>query len=270
MASPMGAGRSLEALSITCCRTASKSLVTGGHNKATRRGQRLPAPHIETLITGRIRAWLADQVAVLNAVQCNGPDAVAQKSLLDEAARLASSWQELDAEQLCAILRAVVTRVQVHSDRVDITLDQMGVALWLKGKDQKPSARPSGDDRERHLTVLTIPARLKRTGIEMRMVVDDGSEPENADPVLVRLLLRAHAIRARLVAEPSLLLKEIAAEEGISSSYLTRLLRLAFLAPDIVTAILYGRHPPQLTANRLMDDTRLPLDWTTQREFLCS
>lgn len=104
----------------------------------------------------------------------------------------------------------------------------------------------------------------------MRLVVDDGSEPANVNPGLVRLLLRAHVIRARLLEEPSLTLKEIAAEEGISSSYATRLLRLAFLAPDIVTAILNGRHPPQVTANRLMDDTRLPLDWTTQRELLCS
>jgi hypothetical protein len=84
------------------------------------------------------------------------------------------------------------------------------------------------------------------------------------------LLLRAQAIRGRLLQEPSLPLKEIAAEEGISSSYVTRLLRLAFLAPDIVTSILSGRHPPQLTANRLMDDTRLPLDWTAQRKLLCS
>ncbi|MGH6804748.1 MAG: hypothetical protein ACREC3_15495 [Methyloceanibacter sp.] len=104
----------------------------------------------------------------------------------------------------------------------------------------------------------------------MRLVVDDGSEPENVDPRLVRLLLRAHAIRARLLEEPSLPLKEIAAEDGITSSYATRLLRLAFLAPDIVTAILNGRQSPQLTANRLMDDTRLPLDWTAQRGLLRS
>ncbi len=121
-----------------------------------------------------------------------------------------------------------------------------------------------------HLMVLTVRARLKRTGIEMRMVVDDGSEPANVDPVLVRLLVRAHAIRARLLQDPSLTLREIAAEEGVSSSYVSRLIRLAFLAPDIVTAILNGRHPPQLTANRLMDDTRLPLDWRAQRELLCS
>ena len=83
-----------------------------------------------------------------------------------------------------------------------------------------------------------------------------------------------HAVATTVAADrdkalPSLPLKEIAAEQGISSSYVTRLLRLAFLAPDIVTAILNGRHPPQLTAKRLMDDTRMPLDWTAQRELLC-
>src|SRR6185295_5239659 len=101
----------------------------------------------------------------------------------------------------------------------------------------------------RYLAVSTIPARLKRTGIEMRMVVDDGSEPANVDPVLVRLLVRAHAIRARLLQDSSLTLKEIAAEEGVVGSYVSRLIRLAFLAPDIVTAILNGRHSPPLTAN---------------------
>ena len=246
----------------------SKSLVTGG--PGTRRGQRMPAPHIEALVTGRIRAWLADPVAVLNAVQCCRPEAVAQRRLMDEAARLAASWQELDAEQLHAILRGLVTRVQVHADRVEVTLDQTGVVLRLNAKDQQRPAHAGRDDRERNLTVLTIPARLKRAGIEMRLVVDDGSEPANVDPVLVRLLVRVHAIRARLLEAPSLTLQEIAAEKRVSSSYVTRLLRLAFLAPDIVTAILNGRHPPQLTANRLMDDTRLPLGWTAQRELLCS
>ena len=246
----------------------SKGLVTGGTD-AARRGQRIPAAHIEALVTGRIRTWLADPVAMLNAVQCCRPDAVAQKRLIGEAARLAATWQDLNAEQLRAIFRALLTRVQVHSDRVEVTLDNMGIPLWVDAKHQPQSARAGRDECERNLTVLTIRARLKRTGIEMRMVIEDGSEPANVDPGLVRLLLRTYAIRDRLLEEPSLPLKVIAAEEGISSSYVTRLLRLAFLAPDIVTAILNGRHPPQLTANRLMDDTRLPLDWTAQRELLC-
>jgi site-specific DNA recombinase len=180
----------------------SKSLLIG--DKATNRGQRIPAAHIEALVTGRIRAWLADPVTVLNAIQCRSPDVVSQKTLLDEAARLAAGWQDLDAEHLRALLLAMVTKVQVHSDRTDLTLDQMGVALWLSAKADRQQFAQAGEcDRERHLTVLTIPARLKRTGIEMRLVVDDGSEPPNVDPVLVRILVRAHAIRARLFRTPA-------------------------------------------------------------------
>jgi site-specific DNA recombinase len=223
--------------------------------------QRIPAANIEALVTGRIRAWLADPIAVLNVIQGRRPDAVAQKALLEEAARLAAGWQDLDAEHLRTLLLAMVTKVQVHSDRIDLTLDQMGVVLWLNAKDQQQPAHPGGYDRERHLTVLTIRARLKRAGIEMRMVVDDGSEPMTVNPTLLRLLVRAHVIRARLLQDPSLTLKEIAAEEGVVSSYVSRLVRLAFIAPDILTAILNGTNPPQLTANRLMHDTRLPLDW---------
>jgi site-specific DNA recombinase len=148
----------------------SKSLLTGGV-RAEGKGQRIPAANIEALVTGQLRAWLADSVAVLHASQWRRPDGVTQTRLLDEAARLASSWQDLPAERLRAILRAMVTRVQVHSDRVVVTLDQMGVACWLNGKDQPQSTHPGGDDGERHPTVLTVPARLKRTGIEMRLVV---------------------------------------------------------------------------------------------------
>lgn len=106
----------------------SKSLVTEGP-KAARRGQRIPAAHVEALVMGRIRAWLADPVAVLNAVQCHEPDVVAHKRLLGEVARLVGSWQELEADRLRGILRAAVTRVQVHSDRVAVTFNQVGVAL---------------------------------------------------------------------------------------------------------------------------------------------
>ncbi len=111
-----------------------------------RRGASASRPlNIEALVTGRIRAWLADPVAVLNAVQCCGPDAVAQKKLLDEAARLAARWQDLDVEHLRALLLALVTRVQVHSDRIDVTLDQMGVALCLNAEpDKRQPAHPGG------------------------------------------------------------------------------------------------------------------------------
>ncbi len=55
---------------------------------------------------------------------------------------------------------------------------------------------------------------------------------------------------------------------GVSRAYFTRLVNLAFLAPDITKAILEGRHPPDLTASRLINHTRLPLGWKDQRAAL--
>jgi site-specific DNA recombinase len=117
-------------------------------------------------------------------------------------------------------------------------------------------------------TTLCIPARLRRTGKEMRIVVSDGSEPATPDTGLVRLLIRANAIRDQLLADRSRTFEDIAKAEGVVPSYTTRLFRLTILAPDIVSAILSGKHPPELTARRLMDDTRLPLDWDEQRRCL--
>ncbi len=57
----------------------------------------------------------------------------------------------------------------------------------------------------------------------------------------------------------------MAAAAGLSDVYFTRMLRLSFLAPDITQAILHGWQPADLTAQKLMADTRLPLDWHGQR-----
>ncbi|WP_198373801.1 DUF2924 domain-containing protein [Roseomonas rosulenta] len=55
---------------------------------------------------------------------------------------------------------------------------------------------------------------------------------------------------------------------GISQSYATRLVRLAWLLPDIVDAILGGCQPTNLMASRLLQDTRIPADWQDQRRAL--
>ena len=113
-----------------------------------------------------------------------------------------------------------------------------------------------------------MPARLRRAGKEMRIVLEVGSDSAASDPSLLRLLIRANAIRDRLLADRSLTLEEIAKEEKMVPSYATRLFRLTLLAPSIVGAILNGNQPPELTARKLMDDKRLPLDWNEQRRAL--
>jgi hypothetical protein len=60
--------------------------------------------------------------------------------------------------------------------------------------------------------------------------------------------------------------EEIANAYGISGQHVARLLPLAWLAPDIVEAILDGRQPKALTVKRLL--AKLPMDWADQRRAL--
>jgi site-specific DNA recombinase len=242
----------------------SRSLLDGS-TKARTEGQRIPAVALESLVIRRIRDWLADPAAILQAVQTAASDAVTQRRLIERARNVAAG--EIDA--LHTFMRSSIVRAQVHADRIDIVLDQARVCECLGEVAKQTTAveKPQSEGNG-NVTSLSIPARLKRTGKEMRIVVSDGSEPATPDPGLVRLLIRANAIRDQLLADRSRTFEDIAKAEGVVPSYATRLFRLTVLAPDIVSAILSGRHPPELTARRLMDDTRLPLDWNEQRRCL--
>ncbi len=61
----------------------------------------------------------------------------------------------------------------------------------------------------------------------------------------------------------------IASQEHLTPGYVSRLLRLPSLAPDIITAIVNGKNPPQLTAKKLMRlALEIPVDWAEQRKLL--
>ena len=102
-------------------------------------------------------------------------------------------------------------------------------------------------------------------------MVIDGSDPFAAakpDARLIKLLLRARRFNATLAHSENVLFAALAAREGVSRSYFTRLVRLSYLAPDITQAILDGRQPRDLTAEKFLEHSRLPLAWHDQRTVL--
>ena len=74
--------------------------------------------------------------------------------------------------------------------------------------------------------------------------------------------------RQRLAENPGSTLEDVASRDEFGGPYAARLFRLNYLAPDIVAAILDGKQPVDLTASKLMADTRFPLDWCAQRAVL--
>ena len=98
-----------------------------------------------------------------------------------------------------------------------------------------------------------------RRGRNLKLVLGSQTVLPKISPELIALLRRAETIRERLFQQDASMLRDRKAE---------RIARLAFLAPDIVDAILTGRQPRSLTTRRLMQQPRIPLDWKQQRQAL--
>jgi DNA invertase Pin-like site-specific DNA recombinase len=253
----------------------SHPLITG--SAESQQGQRVPAASLESLVKRRLHELLEDSSAILAATRELGDDAVEQKQLLARAAEYASSWTELPMHELRGFLLATVPRIQVLKEGIDMAVDVAALRRWIETPRDNRDRQTTCDAADRqanrrepgtHVIHLAIAARLKRTGKEMRFVTDGVTDEAQVDASLTRLMVRAHAIRDRLLRDGSLSVDEVARQEGLGPSYVTRLLRLTFLAPDIVSGILAGRHPPELSARKLMADTRLPLMWDEQRALL--
>ena len=88
-------------------------------------------------------------------------------------------------------------------------------------------------------------------------------------PHCYELSLELNDIQERLMQEGGLTLRAIASQEHVTPGYVSRLLRLSSLAPDIITAIVNGKNPPQLTAKKLMRlALEIPVEWNAQRKLL--
>jgi hypothetical protein len=118
--------------------------------------------------------------------------------------------------------------------------------------------------------VVRIPMRFRHRGGRKRIVAPDGSEltpssKPQPDGTLVKALARAHRWQRVLESGEYATLAELADAERISRSYVSRVLRLTSLAPEIVERILEGR--PTAGLPQLLQP--FPVEWKRQRELIC-
>ena len=164
----------------------------------------------------------------------------------------------------------LLRRIDIRPDCVEISVRRSRL-VELLGSDSIELAMQRGtpDNEAKDVLTLTVRARLQRVGREMEMLVENTDDQTKADPGLLRIVARAHDIQERLLQNVELTLHALASEEHVTPGYVSRLLRLPSLAPDIITAIINGKNPPQLTAKKLMRlALEIPADWIAQRKLL--
>lgn len=107
-----------------------------------------------------------------------------------------------------------------------------------------------------------------RRGYDVKLVIADAAVKVARDEALVALVAEAHALRQLAITHPEDTVEQLAERSGIWIVRFKRLLRLSYLAPDIVRAILDGRQPASLTVSKLNTLTKLPMGWHAQKAML--
>ncbi len=232
----------------------SRNLIKGTAD-LTARGWRLPAPEIEQTVATAVSQMLNDRTEIANAALATG----LAENRLPSIFAAAGAWRarlqlELEAG---AALSALV-------DCVDLSDASIRVSLKVPITDA--GEPPIGNPSELPLTRV-FPMIIRRRGVEMRLIIEGTGAPAvRADLALLKLVARARQWSEDLLTGRVHSVAEIAERKSVGARYVRRLLRLAFLAPEIVDAIAAGRQPLELTAEALAERIQLPLLWTEQAQ----
>lgn len=110
---------------------------------------------------------------------------------------------------------------------------------------------------------LHVPFHIVRRGGRKEMQLPEGAtHSRRTDNTLVKALARAFRWKRMLESGEFATIGDLAAYEGIAPSYMTRVLRLTLLAPDVVVAILDGKQGPEVTLAQVLEP--FPTEWRHQ------
>jgi site-specific DNA recombinase len=210
------------------------------HYEKTQSPFRFSAHAIELIVVDRLASWLDDA----SAQACPGS---AASEVQEELAAAGSDALALRAgtnsEKRSVLLRRI--------SRID--LSDSTVAIELIGVEAR----------------LTAQLGQVRRGNDVRIVIRASSpmpaKPQNEE--LVHMLADARAAQHLALSKPDHSLADLARSAGRSERVFKRMLRLSYLSPSIVQAILEGDEPPSLTCRGLHRISSIPIAWEEQRRF---
>ena len=216
------------------------------------KGWRIPAMELEKAVLDHLVSELAEPLTLLNRMGAHLSTDVLNG--LSVAAGAVAS--RLDCRERL-LVRQMIAQVRIGAGEiaVQLSISELAKALGVEV-----------DVRRSEPLTLTVPATLNRRGGARRFVQANGRAAGKAEPQehLVKLLHRARSWWQEMT-EHGLTSGALAQKHGVTSPYASRVVRLAFLAPDIVEAIISGSQPADLDARTLLAMHQMLLGWSEQK-----
>jgi hypothetical protein len=210
-------------------------------------------PELERAVAIAARSILEDKAAILEALQVAGMGGIDINPVFTLAAE---GRERLLTERERSV--ALVDLVE------KVVLTDEGIRLGLNIS--VPCGGPGSAPLPKELQLFRfVPLKVKRRGVEMRLIINGGDEPRKPDPALLKAFARARGWFEELASGRIGSLVEIARREGLAKRYVTRLTKLAFVSPTLVESIIESDVPIEINLQMLMDGrVDLPLDWAAQ------
>ena len=228
-----------------------------GRVQDDRRGWRVSAPELERAVHAATQQILSDRAAIAGAIEELDIDANRLPSIF----KVAEAWIQslLSEAEAASALTRLIERVGLKKDGI-----QISIKLPISSDEGRDVATPNEPALSRF-----VPMRMKRRGVEMRLIIDgDAASLARVDLPLLNATARAYRWSNDLLAGRARSIGEIARREHLTARHVRRVMRLAFLAPRIVEAIVEGRQPADLSALAMTQRIELPPLWSAQQQAL--
>jgi len=225
------------------------SPLKSGPRKEAIDGIRVSAQEIESIVINDLKDWLSDHAGLIEALSPPANEIQTMTARANELVRKLTTG----LQDQYNTLQSLIIKAELGADEIKLEINTDSLT-----NKSSPSVH------------LSIPAALKRCGHSMRLLVGGAkqSHRQTKDLKLINGIVKSLDWLNLLTTGKVKSMQEIAEKEGVSSSYVTRSIYRAFLAPDIVRAIMNGTQPAHLTTDFIKRHSPLPLDWKEQRRLL--
>jgi len=222
-------------------------------------GLRIPALEIEKLVCARLATLFDNPMALMEQLSLPAPKPNFIPTVVAGCRAMARDLRSPDHTVIADLIDVTLDKIDITRDSVTIVLNQHNIAARLRI--DPPSTEASA-------SIIAIPVTLKRSGFALRIVLPSGeSVSPQIDDKLLKTIATAKQWWQQLVANPHLRIADLAAIHQVTESWVTRVLRLAFLDPAVVLQLMAGTAPAALDFDALRGPEALPALWSEQRDL---
>jgi len=220
---------------------------------------RIPAHDLESAVVDRIIEFLKSPRELLKAIshQTKRSRTGEYAQLLKQASEKAESWNRVSARHRERFLKAILDRVVILSDSVEVRIRKDALIQVLAGKASSETQGP------RDIISLLSPFQCANRGKALRLIVGNDQVPPQASlRAIISAIARARGWRAQLISGEVEGIKHLAELHKIGVRYVRTILPFGYLSPDSIETILNGKIAPRLSLDSLSG--RIPINWTEQ------